>query len=449
MNKEDLTKGSISKHIKNIAVPAAIGFIFQTFYNLIDTFYAGKISVDALSAMTVSMPIFFIIISLGSGIGIGMNTLVGNLLGENKKIDAQKQIAQGIILVLFLSIFLVLIGIFFTKPILDLLHLNLEVFRLTLDYVYILYIGIPFILFINLLNSILISRGDSKTFRNLVVIGVITNIILDPLFMNGFWIIPSMGLKGIAFATILINFIKFLILLLIILKDPFFRQIKLKYFIPKIKNYMIILKYSLPASFSNIILSLSSIILIYFLSFFGNEVIAAVGVSSRIEQIIITPLIGLVMALIAIVSQNNGAKNIIRIKETINKSFKYSFLIIGLFSVILFIFSKYAIIIFSKDLSVITIGVKIIRITILSVFSEIIFMISAYTLQAFKKPGFLLWGSFFKKIIFLIIGCFFVVFILDFGIYSIFWVNFIISWFFAFYSYFYMKKHLLYKEQKI
>ena len=103
VKKINLTADPMWQLLRRVTFPASIGSLFQTFYNLVDTFFAGKISPDALSALAKSFPIYFIIIAIGVGVGAGTNTLIGNSIGEKKEKVASLYVAQSIIFAIIIS----------------------------------------------------------------------------------------------------------------------------------------------------------------------------------------------------------------------------------------------------------------------------------------------------------------------------------------------------------
>jgi len=114
MTETDLTRGPIIEHIKRIAIPSSIGLLFNTLYNVVDTYYAGMLSTDALAGLTLSFPIFFIIIALSSGIGSGTTALSSIALGENSKDEFHNLAYNALLTGVFVSLVLGLIGFIFT-----------------------------------------------------------------------------------------------------------------------------------------------------------------------------------------------------------------------------------------------------------------------------------------------------------------------------------------------
>lgn len=180
--KKDLTKGSIKEHILAIAVPASIGFFFQTMYNVVDTFYAGLLSTQAQAALSLSFPIFFIIIAMGSGIGIAASTLIANALGEKK--EPQKYCSQSISYGLIISILIALIGFVISPFLFTLLGAQQEYLKTSLDYMNVILYAAPLFILVMVVNQSLTAQGDSKSFRNVLIVGFFLNLLLPRRFLK-------------------------------------------------------------------------------------------------------------------------------------------------------------------------------------------------------------------------------------------------------------------------
>ena len=108
--KSDMTKGSIGKHIRKIAIPASIGFLFNTLFNVVDTFYAGQLSTEALSGLTISFPVFIIILSIASGLGNGLSALMSNSIGKKDLNKFHSFILNGLFISLISGFFLMILA---------------------------------------------------------------------------------------------------------------------------------------------------------------------------------------------------------------------------------------------------------------------------------------------------------------------------------------------------
>lgn len=141
----ELTTKSIPQLIKQIAVPASVGFFFNTMYNVVDTFFGGLISTQAIAALSLSFPVFFIIIAFGSGIGTGATALISNSLGSNNQTEAKKFTAQSLSFTVIVSLFLTFVGVIISPPLFKLLGASGEYLELALSYINVIFYGTIFL----------------------------------------------------------------------------------------------------------------------------------------------------------------------------------------------------------------------------------------------------------------------------------------------------------------
>ena len=210
----DLIKDNIPKLIRKIAVPASIGTLFQTLYNVVDSFFAGKISPEALSALSKSFPIYFIIVGTCIGVTVASTSLIANSIGESNEEKILNYFTHSIYYGIIVSIIIAFIGLTYADNIFDIMVTSPEVKSLGLEYTNIIFIGSVVFILVVCLNALLHAEGDTKTYRNLLILSFFLNIILNPIFIFGFLFIPAMGVKGIAIATIISQFISLLIIFL-------------------------------------------------------------------------------------------------------------------------------------------------------------------------------------------------------------------------------------------
>ena len=171
----NLIKDPLPSLIKKIAVPASIGTLFQTLFNIVDTFFAGKISPEALSALAKSFPIYFIIIAASVGVTVGGTSLIANSIGEKNKANILNYFGQTIIYGIFLSIIVTVIGLVFASNIFSLMGSSLEVINLGLNYTNVIFSGSIIFISVVALNSLLHAEGDTKTFRNVLILSFFLN----------------------------------------------------------------------------------------------------------------------------------------------------------------------------------------------------------------------------------------------------------------------------------
>ena len=388
-----LTKDPIWTLLRKVTIPASTGSLFQTFYNLVDTWFAGKISADAIAAIAKSFPIYFVIIAVGVGIGAATNSTIGNLIGEKNIKKASLFVAQSVIFAVIISIIVTLFGLNLSNFLLSLMGSNLESILLTREYLDIIFYG-TFIVMIQIsLNGTLNAQGDTKSYRNVLIFSFFLNIFLNPLFIWGYGIIPGFGIAGLAIATVIAQSIGTLYLIYKVNSCKLKRYIHLKCFIPKFIMLKELLNQSLPIIFSMLFIGVGIFNILYFIGKFGDLAIAGYGAALRIEQVFLLPVIGLNTAVLSIGGQNFGAKNYNRIRELYTKALIFSSSFMSIAGIIMFIFAETFVSLFTENLIAIEHGVIYLKIAALIGPIYPVFFITTAVFQAVKKPIFSLYLS--------------------------------------------------------
>ena len=388
-----LTKDPIWTLLRKVTIPASTGSLFQTFYNLVDTWFAGKISADAIAAIAKSFPIYFVIIAVGVGIGAATNSTIGNLIGEKNIKKASLFVAQSVIFAVIISIIVTLFGLNLSNFLLSLMGSNLESILITREYLDIIFYG-TFIVMIQIsLNGTLNAQGDTKSYRNVLIFSFFLNIFLNPLFIWGYGIIPGFGIAGLAIATVIAQSIGTLYLIYKVNSCKLKRYIYLKCFIPKFIMLKELLNQSLPIIFSMLFIGVGIFNILYFIGKFGDLAIAGYGAALRIEQVFLLPVIGLNTAVLSIGGQNFGAKNYNRIRELYTKALIFGSSFMSIAGIIMFIFAETFVSLFTENLIAIEHGAIYLKIAALIGPIYPVFFITTAVFQAVKKPIFSLYLS--------------------------------------------------------
>ena len=397
--KLNLTSNPIGQLLRQIAIPSMTGSLFQTLFNLVDTFYAGKISSEALAALAKSFPLYFIIVSAGIGIVAGCNSLIANSLGSNNRVAASIYTYNALVYAFLLSIIITLIGTFFSYDILKFMGSTDDSIILAKEYIDIIFFGTIIFLILTSFNAVLNAQGDTKTYRNVLIIGLIFNIILNPIFIFGLFFIPAFGIAGLAISTILIQFCACIYLYFKVNNT----QLKI---IPKISNFYIrrnfminIFNQSIPITLALFLVATGSYILLSFINIFGDQAVAGYGAAVRFEHLFSLPVIGLNTAVISIAGQNFGARRYDRVKEVYFKSILIGVMIMCVAGVVIYIFSEPIIRIFSNDLEVIKYGSSYLKIAAFIGPIYPVFFISHALFTALKKTFLIFYSNLFRMLI--------------------------------------------------
>ena len=389
----NLTKDPIWSLLKNVTIPASVGSLFQTFYNLVDAWFAGRISPEAIGAIAKSFPIYFVMIAVGFGIGTATNSCIGNLLGEKKINKASLFIAQSVIFAMITSVIVTLFGLNASSFLLGVMGSDAIGIALTREYLDIIFYG-TFIVMIQIsLNGALNAQGDTKSYRNVLIFSFFLNIFLNPLFIWGYGIVPAFGIGGLAIATVISQSIGTIYLAYKINSCKLKKYLSVKSFIPKFMLLKELFSQALPIMFSMLFIGLGIFIILYFIGQFGDLATSGYGAALRIEQVLLLPVIGLNTAVLSIGGQNFGAKNYDRIRELYIKALLFGSSFMVLAGVILFFGAEFFVSQFTDNQEAIWHGAIYLKIAALIGPVYPVFFITTALFQAVKKPIYSLYLS--------------------------------------------------------
>ncbi len=424
----DLIVAPIPVLIRRLAVPASVGFFFNTMYNVVDTYWAGRFSTDALAALSLTFPVFFMLLSLGSGFSTGATALIGNALGSGDRREAARTASQGLVLSLLLSLVVMGVGYLAAPSLFRLLGATDEYLSICLEYMHVILAGSLVVLPFYMLNGVLNSQGDMRTFRDYLIFATVLNIGLDPWFMYGGFGLPAMGVRGIAVATVLVQFGGLVFLLYRARRTGLLYRSEGAHWTPDRRVLRAIFGQGLPASLNMMTVALGIFVITYFLSEFGQQTVAAYGVATRIEQIILLPTIGLNVAVLTLAAQNGGAGLFARVRTCIRKSLFYGAIITVIGSVAMFLAAEPMMRLFSKDEAVVQIGAHYLRIAAFIEYAYVIMFVNTSALQGLKKPAFALWIGLYRQLLAPASLFYLATRVWDFGLNGIWYGVFGITW---------------------
>jgi len=439
--KLNLLKDPIPSLIKKIALPASIGTLFQTLFNVVDTFFAGTISPEALSALAKSFPIYFIIIAACVGVTVGGTSLIANSIGENNKSKIHGYFAHTIIYAIIISIVITLIGLLFAPYLFELMGSENEVIQLGLSYTNVVFAGSIIFIMLVALNSLLHADGDTKTYRNVLILSFFLNILLNPLFIFGFGPIPAFGISGIGIATIVAQSVGLIIIFFKVSKSIRIKDISPKDFNINFNTLTSLFFQSAPISAALLLISVGNFIILSFIGVFGEFATAGYGSAARFEQILLLPVLGLNTAIISIIGQNFGSKNYLRIKESYFKAVLYGFAIMIISGLIIFVFADRIVSIFSDNQEVINYGSSYLKISALIFPAYPIFFISNGFFMAIKKSSYSMYLNIIRNVI-LPIPTILVAQSIDGGFNTFFWSYCFFNWLYVICLFIYVTSYI-------
>ncbi len=427
-HSHDLVKKPLPGMIKKIAVPAAVGFFFHTMFNVVDTLYTGLLSTQALAALSLSFPVFFIIIALGSGLSTGASALCANELGAGNRKKAIEYVHQSLAFGLIASVFLTIIGLLAAPTLFRILGATDAYLADALSYMNIIVLGAALFLLTSISNGLLSSTGDTKTIRNVFIGGFFANIILDPIMMFGLFGFPALGIAGVAIATLVINFFGLIYMLNKISRAGLLCWTCIDKFIPRFRTFRDISVQAFPASLNMLTVAVGIFIITWFISQFGQSAVAAYGIAVRIEQMILIPNIGVNLAALVLVGQNQGARNLSRVLETVKLTHKYGIMLMALGSAILLLAGPTLMQFFTSDPEVIEAGSGYLLIMAFLFHAYLFLFLNVSILQGLKKPMFALYIGTFRQAVIAIPIFWFLAITLGWGLWGVWWGIFVINW---------------------
>ncbi len=444
----NLLKDEVSLLVRKLAVPASVGTLFQTLYTIVDTFYAGKISPEALSALSKSFPIYFLIIATSIGVTVAGTSLIGSSIGEKNEKNVLSYFGNVIIYSIIISIVVSIIGFAFGEKIFLLMNSSQEVTILGLEYINVIFLGTILFILVVALNSFLHAEGDTKTYRNVLIFSFFLNIILNPIFIFGFLFIPPLGITGIGIATLIAQFVSLLVILIKILNNQRIKQITLGHFKAKFFFLKNIFFQSMPITIAILGYSIAATIVFTYVGLFGEYAVAGYGSATRIEQVVLLPILGINTAIISIIAQNIGAKYYDRVEQSYFTSIKYGLIIMLIAGVVIFISADFVPKFFSSNPEVIMHGSMYLKISAFILPAYPIFFLSNGFFMALKKSEKAMVNNIARNVIVPVLS-FYIAKYLNADFKTFFYIWAIFQWLISLMLLFYVKYYIKHKLANI
>ena len=444
----NLLKDEVSLLVRKLAVPASVGTLFQTLYTIVDTFYAGKISPEALSALSKSFPIYFLIIATSIGVTVAGTSLIGSSIGEKNEKNVLSYFGNVIIYSIIISIVVSILGFAFGEKIFLLMNSSQEVTILGLEYINVIFLGTILFILVVALNSFLHAEGDTKTYRNVLIFSFFLNIILNPIFIFGFLFIPPLGITGIGIATLIAQFVSLLVILIKILNNQRIKQITLDHFKAKFFFLKNIFFQSMPITIAILGYSIAATIVFTYVGLFGEYAVAGYGSATRIEQVVLLPILGINTAIISIIAQNIGAKYYDRVEQSYFTSIKYGLFIMLIAGVVIFISADIVPKFFSSNPDVIMHGSMYLKISAFILPAYPIFFLSNGFFMALKKSEKAMVNNIARNVIVPVLS-FYIAKYLNADFKTFFYIWAIFQWFISLMLLFYVKYYIKHKLTNI
>ena len=395
---QDMTTGPITGHFRRLAIPAAVGMIFSTLYNVVDVWFAGLLNTAAQAGMGVAFQIFFILVTVGFGLGAAMSALVGNALGAKDHPKASLLAAQGIAYGLIGSLLLMATGYWAGPYVVPILSAPGPYQDAAIGYLRLLLLATPGFVMAFGVNGMLQAQGDTKSMQYAMAAAFFANIGLNPLMMYGaagLW--RGMGLDGIAMATVLSQTGVMAFLLFRLLRSDLGRRIRATHMIPIATKFASITAQLVPTTFAWSVMMIAGFVTQYYMKSFGTAAVAAYGIALRVEQLFLLPALAVTGSLLPIAAQNYGGGAFDRVRQALFDCWRIGLIYLAIACPLLWIGAAQLIGVFTNDPDVIDIGVGYLHVDgVLLPAYMMLFAINSF-LQALKRPIWTLWIGLYRQ----------------------------------------------------
>jgi putative MATE family efflux protein len=355
-----------SKALWTLAIPIMFGMGIHTLYNIVDMMFIGRLGGNAIAGVAFNMPIFFLMLGLTMGLGSGVTASIARYIGENKKRHADNSAEHALAMATIIALIFTVAGLLFGKNILAILGAEGEILTLSWEYLYVIIIGLPFMIFSGFFRSILAGEGDMKFPMMVAGLGTILNIILDPIFifeLESFGGIGfGMGVKGAAMATVICQLIVFIIFVyMLFVKEHAYVTFRFKDFSPSKEILWDIVKVGLPASMSMIIMAVGQGVFNKILIYYSPQTVAAYQVAGRLDMLIFLPIFAIAGGMTTLVGMFYGAKKIDSLNHIVKYGISRAFSVTLISSAFVWFFAETFSSLFTQDQEIIDVSVGFLR----------------------------------------------------------------------------------------
>ncbi|MFP4588373.1 MAG: MATE family efflux transporter [Candidatus Acetothermia bacterium] len=320
--KQDILDGPIIKTLFILGWPVMLSNAFQIFYNLVDTYWLGKIGKEAVAAPTMGFPIVFLLISVGFGFSIAGVSLVSQHTGAGHSKDADKAAGQVISFMFTVSIFIAAIGYLTSKPLLgQVMQAPPSVLPLATTYIKIIFAGLPFMFVFFAFRALTRGIGDMVTPMIVTGASVLLNVVLDPILIFGWGGLPELGVAGAAIATVVSRGLASVIALYLLFSRALGIELEWGYLKLKLRWMKQIVTIGGPSSVGQAGTAVGAIVLMSLISQLGVVAVSAYGIGQRIIMLMNVLIWGLASPLTTMIGQNIGAEQVKRATSIAKRAF--------------------------------------------------------------------------------------------------------------------------------
>ncbi len=396
----DMHNGHPGAVVLRMSLPMIVVSLSVVAFNLVDTYFVGRLGSIQLAAMGYTLPIKLISGSIAMGIGIGASSSVSNALGAGEREGARRHVSNAILLAFAVSVLLALLGLATIGPFFRMLGAAEEVIPYIRRYVTIWYLGLPFVIAPMVGSNVIQSTGDTRTPAAILVLALLLNIILDPILIFGFGPVPAYGIAGAALGTVIARGTTSLLVVQVVVRRERLVTRHLGSVLHVLRGWAHILYVGIPAAAVNLLQPVSISFLTRLVSGFGAAAVAGFGVATRLESFGIVFMMALSMVFTPFAGNNHGALR----PDRIRTGYRFGSLFCVLWGMmVLAVFAVAAeplASVFSRDAEIVAVTALYLRVLALSYAFQGIVLLSSSALNGMRRPIEAFFVSFLRLIVF-------------------------------------------------
>lgn len=386
MKTQDLSKGTVIPQLLRMTVPMIGGMLSLTAFNLIDTWYISMLGTEPLAAMGFSFPVIMLLNSFAMGLGMGISTVLAQVIGKNDSSLVKRITSHGLLLNVIVVSLISIVGFFISPWLFARLGAEGEAHKLVLEYMRIWFLFAWTVFLPMISNYAIRATGDTKVPALIMVGTTVLNGILDPLLIFGYCGFPRMGIAGAALATAVSRALITFISLYLLHKRYHMLEFKTSKLSVIIDSWKRILHISLPTIITNTGKPAAIAYVISLVSMYGDEAVAGVGAGDRIQMLLYMFPMAMGSVLIPFCGQNYGAGKIERIHEAWHKTNLIGFTYGAVCFLAVLIFGRSMSSLFSEDPTVIKYAYLFLSIVFIGSGYQFAAVHSIFVLNAIKRP---------------------------------------------------------------
>ncbi len=339
----------VGRLLLQFSLPALVGMLVSATYNIVDTAFVGRLGHEAIAALTLVWPVQLVMMAVSLGVGVGANSLIARSLGAGDHAAANRAGAQAILLSLVSGLVMMFVVLTWTDPILRLLGARPDTIGLSRDYIRTIVWGATTVFFPMVANNLIRAEGNPNLSMAIMIAGAVTNVVLDPLLIFGIGPFPAMGVGGAALATVIAQTLSTVLYVAYFISRASGYHFHPREFAPAPRLWSRIYAVGLPSMTIQLSGSVVTAVANNTVVRFGSMPLAASGVMFRLFSLAVMPCLGIGQGALPLIGYNFGARQRGRVRAVLVKAGLAATALTASFSVLLLLFPRLFVGLFSRD----------------------------------------------------------------------------------------------------